>query len=97
MLKRSADYITFDLFGLTPGTRLGEALDFFLYDTTKIFLLLATIIYVVAIIRSSFPQTGIRGPRPGRAGTTAGGRGHTGTQNRGGDKHEGRNHPLSVD
>ena len=55
MLKRAADYITFDLIGLTPGTHLGEALDFFLYDTTKIFLLLSTIIFVVAVIRSSFP------------------------------------------
>jgi len=55
MLKQTADYITFDLLRLTPGTHLGEALDFFLYDTTKIFLLLTTIIFVVAIIRSSFP------------------------------------------
>ena len=55
MLKQSADYITFDLLGLIPGTRTGEALNFFLYDTAKIFLLLTTIIYVVAIIRTSFP------------------------------------------
>ena len=55
MLKQIADYITFDLLKLTPGTHLGEALDFFLYDTAKIFLLLTTIIYVVAIIRTSFP------------------------------------------
>ncbi len=54
MLKLSADYITFDLLKLTPGTQLGEAINFFLYDTTKIFLLLATIIYFVAIIRTSF-------------------------------------------
>lgn len=55
MLKTLADYLTFDLMGLVPGTRLGEALNFFLYDTTKIFLLLTTIIFGVAIIRSSFP------------------------------------------
>jgi uncharacterized membrane protein YraQ (UPF0718 family) len=55
ILKQTADYLTFDLMGLTPGTRLGEALNFFLYDTTKILLLLTTIIFVVAIIRSSFP------------------------------------------
>lgn len=55
MLKKSADYITFDLLALEPGTRLGEALNFFIYDTAKIFLLLTTIIYVVAIIRTSFP------------------------------------------
>ncbi len=55
MLKQTADYITFTLMGLTPGTHTGEAVNFFLYDTTKIFLLLMTIIYVVAIIRTSFP------------------------------------------
>ncbi len=55
MLKQTADYITFNLMGLTPGTHTGEAVNFFLYDTTKIFLLLMTIIYVVAIIRTSFP------------------------------------------
>jgi len=55
MLKQGADYLTYTLFGLTPGSRLGEALGFFLYDTAKIFLLLTVIIYVVAIIRSSFP------------------------------------------
>ena len=37
------------------SARSGEALDFFIYDTIKIFLLLAAIIYVVAIIRSQFP------------------------------------------
>ncbi len=54
MLKASADYLVFTLFGLAPGSRLGEALDFFIYDTIKIFLLLTTIIFVVAIIRSFF-------------------------------------------
>jgi len=55
MLKQFADYITFELLNLTPGTHLGEAINFFLYDTAKIFLLLTVIIYVVAVIRSSFP------------------------------------------
>lgn len=55
MLKQAADYLTFDLLGLVPGSRGGEALNFFLYDTVKIFLLLTSIIFVVAVIRSSFP------------------------------------------
>lgn len=55
MLKSLADYVVFTLLGITPGTRLGEALNFFIYDTTKIFMLLTTIIFVVAIIRTSFP------------------------------------------
>ncbi len=55
MLKSFADYVAFTLIGLAPGSRAGEALNFFIYDTLKIFLLLTTIIFVVAIIRSSFP------------------------------------------
>ncbi|TSK06051.1 MAG: permease [Geobacter sp.] len=55
MLKQAADYLTFDLLGLIPGSRGGEALNFFLYDTVKIFFLLTSIIFVVAVIRSSFP------------------------------------------
>jgi uncharacterized membrane protein YraQ (UPF0718 family) len=55
MLKQFSDYLVFTLLGLVPGSRLGEALNFFIYDTLKIFLLLTTIIFVVAVIRSSFP------------------------------------------
>lgn len=55
MLKSFADEIVFDLLALQRGSRIGEALDFFIYDTLKIFLLLTTIIFVVAVIRSSFP------------------------------------------
>jgi uncharacterized membrane protein YraQ (UPF0718 family) len=55
VLKFFANYVTFTLFGLRPGTHLGEALNFFIYDTLKIFLLLTVIIFFVAIIRSQFP------------------------------------------
>lgn len=55
MLKQTADYITYNLIGLTPGSHQGEAINFFLYDTTKIFFLLTAIIFVVAVIRTSFP------------------------------------------
>ncbi len=55
MLKSFADWLVFSIIGLIPGSRSGEALDFFIYDTLKIFLLLTTIIFVVAVIRTSFP------------------------------------------
>lgn len=55
MLKQFADYLVYSLLGLDRGARLSEALNFFLYDTIKIFLLLATIIFCVAIVRSFFP------------------------------------------
>ncbi len=55
MLKEFANYIVYDLLTLTPATHLGEALNFFLYDTIKILLLLSVIIFIVAVIRSYFP------------------------------------------
>ncbi len=50
-----ADLVTYRWFGLVPGRHLTEAVHFFIEDTTKIFSLLVTIIFVVAIIRSFFP------------------------------------------
>jgi len=55
VLKEFADYITYTLLKLEPTSHLGDALNFFIYDTLKIFLLLTTIVYVVAIIRAYFP------------------------------------------
>ncbi len=44
--------VLFDLAGLDPDTRLGESIRFFVFDTTKILLLLTGIIFVVTILRS---------------------------------------------
>jgi hypothetical protein len=55
MLKTFASYMTYGLAGLEHGSRLGGALEFFIYDTIKIFLLLSAIIFTVSIIRSYFP------------------------------------------
>jgi uncharacterized protein len=55
MLQEFSDYITYAVFGLERGTALSDALEFFIYDTIKIFLLLSTIIFIVAVIRSYFP------------------------------------------
>jgi uncharacterized membrane protein YraQ (UPF0718 family) len=54
-LESFADLVVIRLLGLDVETHLGGAVHFFIYDTLKIFLLLATIIFVVAIIRSWFP------------------------------------------
>lgn len=55
MLKDFADYVTYTLLKLESASRVGEALNFFIYDTLKIFLLLSIIIFAVSIIRSYFP------------------------------------------
>ena len=55
MLQAFADYVSYTLFGLLPNSHLGAAVDFFIYDTIKIFLMLALIIFLVSLIRSFFP------------------------------------------
>src|SRR5512133_2448386 len=50
-----ADFLVYELLQLSPQALLATSLHFFIYDTLKIFTLLATIIFVVAIIRSYFP------------------------------------------
>ncbi len=55
MLKKFAEYVVFNLLNLEPGSHLGEAINFFIYDTMKVFFLLIVIIFFVAIIRSYFP------------------------------------------
>lgn len=61
MLKAFADWLTYSILGIAPGTLLAEAVDFFVYDTIKIFLLLISIIFAVSILRSYLPPERIRG------------------------------------
>ncbi len=55
MLQKTADYLVYELGGLDPATKLGDALHFFVYDTLKIFILLSVIVFVSSVIRSYFP------------------------------------------
>ena len=49
-----AEYLTFSVLGLEPGSRLGEAVLFFFYDTPKVLMLLTLIVYGVGVLRSFF-------------------------------------------
>lgn len=55
MLKSFAAYVTYELIKLKHGSHLADAIEFFIYDTIKIFLLLSVIIFFISIIRSFFP------------------------------------------
>ena len=61
-----AVWLTFDVLGLQPGTPLGEAVAFFLYDVPKVLLLLTGIVWVVAIVRSFFAPERVRMALAGR-------------------------------
>lgn len=54
MLKTTVERLVFDTMGLSRGTRLGEAVNFFINDSVKIVLLLTVIVFVIAVIRSYF-------------------------------------------
>ncbi len=55
MLKSFADIVIYHWLKLQHGSHIADALNFYIYDIIKIFLLLTTIIFAVAIIRSFFP------------------------------------------
>ncbi len=49
-----AEWITFDLLGLSPTSEIGLALAFFLYDVPKILLLLSGMIFLITTLRTFF-------------------------------------------
>ena len=55
-----ADWLTYTVFEIVPKTLLAGAVNFFIFDTIKIFILLSVIIFVVSIIRSYLPPEKIR-------------------------------------
>lgn len=59
-LKIFAGWFTYRILFIRPDTLLAEAVRFFIYDTIKIFFLLAVIIFGVSIIRSFLPAEKIK-------------------------------------
>jgi hypothetical protein len=51
-LKQFSTFATYSILHIVPASRLGSAVEFFLYDTPKIFMLLGLIVYVVGLLRT---------------------------------------------
>ena len=49
-------FFAYSLVGLEKGSHLGEAIQFFVYDTPKVMMLLTLIVFVIGILRSFFTQ-----------------------------------------
>ncbi len=47
-------YLTYNILGLSPESHLGEAVEFFAYDTPKVLMLLTLVVFGVGIIRTFF-------------------------------------------
>ena len=54
-IKNIADWLVFDALGLETGDHLAQALNFFIYDTVKILILLFAVIFFMGIVNSYFP------------------------------------------
>ncbi len=58
MWKESVDYFTIDILGLSG--RINDTINFFIYDTIKIWFLLIAIIFVVSYLRTHFNTEYVR-------------------------------------
>ncbi len=54
LIQPLADWLTYSLLRLEPGSHLGQSIAFFLYDVPKILLLLSGMIFIISIIRTFF-------------------------------------------
>jgi hypothetical protein len=59
-LQHFSDWLIFTVFGISAQSHLGEALNFFVYDTIKILILLFLITFLMGIVNSYFPIDRIR-------------------------------------
>lgn len=55
-----ADLVVYRALGLSPSTRLGDSLHFFVLDISKVFFLLLVIVFGVALLRSFFSPEKVR-------------------------------------
>ncbi|MFH1362979.1 MAG: permease [Candidatus Omnitrophota bacterium] len=60
MLQRTIDWLVYSVFGFSPDSQLGGAINFFLYDSIKILLLLFFMIAAIGFIRTYISQNKIK-------------------------------------
>src|SRR3990167_9126464 len=59
-LQSLADWLIYSVLGIAVQSKLGNALNFFVYDTVKILILLFIITTVMGVVNSYFPVEKIR-------------------------------------
>ncbi|MBM3251337.1 MAG: permease [Candidatus Omnitrophica bacterium] len=60
MLQETIDWLTYSVLQLNPGSRLGSGINFFIYDSIKILLLLFLMISVIGFFRSYISQNKVK-------------------------------------
>lgn len=59
-IQHFADWLIHSLFGIAATSKLGTALNFFVYDTLKILILLFVIVFIMGIVNSYLPIDRLR-------------------------------------
>ena len=59
-LQNISDWLVYSMIGLNEQSRLGQTLNFFIYDSVKILILLFLITFIMGIVNSYFPIERIR-------------------------------------
>ncbi len=59
-IQHFADWLIYTVFSIGAGTRLGTALNFFVYDTLKILILLFVIVFLMGIVNAYLPVEKLR-------------------------------------
>lgn len=60
MIQAFADWLVYDIFGLSPESHWGSAINFFFYDSIKITILLFLISVIMGVINAYFPIDRLR-------------------------------------
>lgn len=60
MLQVAVDWLTYSVLKFNPGSHLGDAISFFIYDSVKIMLLLFVMISVIGFLRSFVSQQKVK-------------------------------------
>ncbi|MFA6918397.1 MAG: permease [Candidatus Gracilibacteria bacterium] len=60
MFQYLADLLTYDLFGLVAQTKIGSSLNFFIYDSLKIFFLIFVVVSFISFARTFFSSSKLK-------------------------------------
>lgn len=60
VFTRLADWLTYSVLSLSPQSKIGDAVHFFIEDVSKIYVLLIVMIYVIALLRASLNVERVR-------------------------------------
>jgi len=60
MFLKLAQFLTYGLFGIEHGSKFGDIVEFFIYDTTKILFMVTSVMFFISFLRAYLPPAKIK-------------------------------------